>query len=181
MSTKWYVIRSVTGKEKQVTEQLEAEIRNNNLNVYVKKVLMPIEKVFHIRNGKKVAVERNHYPGYILVETDPKALGELRQIIKNVNFATGFLGDRTPTPLRLSEVNRILGKMDELNNSDEEILEKYFIGEKVRIIDGAFTSFIGDVTNVNIDKKSLKMNVKVFGRETPIELKFEQVTKDISE
>lgn len=179
--TKWYVIRSVTGKEKQVTEQLQAEIKNHGLDRYVEQVLMPIEKVYHIRSGKKVAVERNHYPGYILVETDIRALGELKQLFKNINFATGFLGDKHPVALRPSEVNRILGKIDELENSDTESLETFIVGENVKIIDGAFTTFIGEIIDVSDEKRRLKMNVKVFGRETPLELKFEQVTKELSE
>lgn len=179
--TKWYVIKSVTGKEKQVIEQLQAEIRNNGLGDLVDQVVMPTEKVFHIRNGKKVATERNHYPGYILVETAPTALGELKQLFKNINFATGFLGDSKPVSLRQSEVDRILGKIDELENADTASLEKYIVGETVKIIDGAFTTFVGAISEVFEDKRRLKMNVKVFGRETPIELKYEQVTKEIAE
>lgn len=179
--TKWYVIRSVTGKEKQVTEQIKSEIKNNNLDDYVEQVLMPIEKVFHIRNGKKVAVERNHYPGYILIEMQSKILGEIKQIFKNINFVAGFLGDPTPSSLRQSEVNRILGKIDELENADTEMAEQYIVGETVKIIDGAFNTFVGAITHVNEGNKRIKMNVKVFGRETPIELKFEQVSKELAE
>lgn len=179
--TKWYVIRSVTGKEKQVTEQLRVEIKNHGLDRYVEQVLMPVEKVYHIRNGKKVATERNYYNGYILVETDPSALGELKQLFKNINYITGFLGDRNPTALRQSEVNRILGKMDELENAEASSLEQFVVGESVKIIDGAFTTFVGAISEINEEKRRLKMNVKVFGRETPIELKYEQVTKELAE
>lgn len=177
-NNKWYVIRSVTGKEKQVSEQLNAEIRNHGLDTYVNKVIMPIEKAFHIRNGKKVAVERNHYPGYILIETSSNIIGELKQLFKKINYVAGFLGDDKPIALRPSEVERILGKMDELTGK-EEITETFIVGEKVKIIDGAFTSFVGDITNVNNDKQKLKMNVKVFGRDTQLELSYEQVSKDI--
>lgn len=180
MDTKWYVIRSVTGKEKQATEQIQAEIRNNGYDEYVKQVIMPLEKVYHLRNGKKVATERNHYPGYILIEMHPNILGEIKSLFKKINFVAGFLGDDKPICLRQTEVNRILGIMDELEHADEVMTEMYIVGEKVKIIDGAFTTFIGQIFDVNKEKKRIKMSVKIFGRETPIELKFEQVSKELA-
>jgi transcriptional antiterminator NusG len=106
-------------------------------------------------------------------------LGELESMFKKINFVAGFLGEPTPIALRESEVNRILGKMDELAHIDEIILDNYIVGETVKIVDGPFTTFVGKITDVFSDKKRIKMIVKVFGRETPIELKYEQVSKEI--
>lgn len=178
-NTKWYVIKTVANKEKQCKEQIDAEINNNNINELVKQVVIPMEKIFHVRNGKKVATERNHYPGYVLIETNPTAIGELKTLFKNINFVSGFLGDDNPTPLRNTEVERILGKMDELASADETLLETYIEGEIIKIIDGPFNDFTGKVTEINEEKKKLKVNVKIFGRETPLELNFTQITKDV--
>jgi transcription termination/antitermination protein NusG len=177
-NTKWYVIKTVTNKEKQCKEQINTEIRNRGFSPYVKQVVIPMEKVFHVRKGKKVASERNHFPGYILIETDPIILGELMTMIKSINFVPGFLGDEKPIALRDSEVTRILGKMDELASADENVIDKYFIGETVKLIDGPFNSFIGKVTDINEEKMRLKVNVKIFGRETPLEVEYSQVSKD---
>ena len=179
--TKWYVIKTVTNKEKKCKEFIDFEINNSDLSSYVNQVVIPLEKTFHVRNGKKVATERNHYPGYILVEMNPMMLGEMMTMLKGVNYVSGFLGENSsgiPVALRDSEVTRILGKIDELANADETILDKYFLGEIVKLIDGPFTSFVGKVIEVNEDKMKLKVNVKIFGRETPVELSYSQVTKD---
>lgn len=177
-TTKWYVIKTVTNKEKKCKEQIDTEIRNHGFDHHVKQVVIPMEKVYHVRNGKKVATERNHYPGYILIETNPIILGELMVMLKGINFVSGFLGGKDTAPLRPNEVTRILGKMDELANADETVLDKYFIGETVKLIDGPFNTFVGKVTEVNEEKRKLKLNVKIFGRETPLEVEYTQVTKD---
>jgi transcriptional antiterminator NusG len=175
---KWYVIKTVTSKEKQCKEQIDSEIRNNGFDSMVKQVVIPMEKIYHVRNGKKVATERNHFPGYILIEMVPRILGELKTIFKGVNFVSGFLGEDKPQALRQSEVNNILGKMDELANADETVIDHYSIGELVKIIDGPFNNFMGKVTTVNEDKKKLTLNVKIFGRETPLEVDYAQISKD---
>lgn len=178
-STKWYVIRSVNNKEKKAVEQLERELSGQNYSGLVKQIVIPMEKTYHTRAGKKVMSERNHYPGYILIETDPRAVGELRSLFKGVNFIQGFLGGDTPVPLRNNEVEQMLGKIDELANADEIVLDEYFIGESVSIISGPFDTFKGKVTEVNSTGKKLKLDVKIFGRETPMEVEYAQVTKDI--
>jgi len=181
-NTKWYVIKTVTSKEKKCKEQIYREILNHGYDKHVKQVIIPMEKVFHVRSGKKVASERNHYPGYILIETNPIIIGELMMMLKSINFVSGFLGSddnkKEPLSLRPDEVTRILGKIDELSNADESLLNKYFIGETVKLIDGPFNSFVGKVTDVNEEKMKLKVNVKIFGRETPVELNYSQVKKD---
>ncbi|MBN1184690.1 MAG: transcription termination/antitermination factor NusG [Bacteroidales bacterium] len=175
---KWYVLRAIGGKEKKVKEYVESEISRLNLQEFVSQVLIPTEKVYQIRNGKKISKERNYFPGYILIEA--ALIGEIPHILVNIPNVIGFLGgkDDEPTPLRVSEVNRILGKVDELADSDEELNVPFFVGESVKVIDGPFNSFTGIIEEVNEEKKKLKVMVKIFGRKTPLELSFMQVEKE---
>ncbi len=175
---KWYVLRAIGGKEKRVKEYIESEIGRLNLEDYISQVLIPTEKVYQIRNGKKISKERNFFPGYVLIEA--AMVGEIPHILKNVPNVIGFLGEQTdqPTPLRKNEVNRILGKVDELATEDEEINEPFFVGETVKVIDGPFNNFSGTIEKVNEEKKKLKVMVKIFGRKTPLELSFMQVEKE---
>ena len=175
---KWYVLRAVGGKEKKVKEYIDNEIAGLNLQEYVSQVLIPHEKIYQIRNGKKISKERNYFPGYILIEAN--LTGEIPHILRNVPNVVGFLGSKNeePVPLRQSEVNRILGKVDELSASDEELNVPFFIGEMVKVTDGPFNSFTGVIEEVNEEKKKLKVMVKIFGRKTPLELSFMQVEKE---
>jgi len=176
---KWYVVRAIGGKENKVKEYLENEISRLDLQDYIAQVLIPKEKVYQIRKGKKVSKERNFFPGYILIEA--ALVGEIPHIIKNINNVIGFLGNEKggePTPIRLAEVNKILGKVDELSESDEEISVPFYVGESVNVIDGPFNSFTGIIEEVNDEKKKLKVMVKIFGRKTPLELSFMQVEKE---
>jgi len=175
---KWYVLRAIGGKEKRVKEYIESEISRLNLQEFISQVLIPTEKVYQIRNGKKISKERSFFPGYILIEA--VLVGEITHILKNIPNVIGFLeseGDN-PTPLRQSEANRILGKVDELAESDEELNVPFFVGETVKVIDGPFNSFNGIIEEVNEEKKKLKVMVKIFGRKTPLELSFMQVEKE---
>lgn len=174
----WYVVRAISGKEKKVKEYIESEIARHNLQDYVSQVLIPTEKIYQIRNGKKISKERSYFPGYILIEAN--LLGEISHIIKNVTGVLGFLATKEgdPIPLRMAEVNRILGKVDELSESDEELTTPYFVGESVKVIDGPFNGFNGVIEEVNEEKKKLKVMVKIFGRKTPLELSFMQVEKE---
>ena len=175
---KWYVLRAVGGKEKKVKEYIDNEIAGLNLQEYVSQVLIPQEKIYQIRNGKKISKERNYFPGYILIEAN--LTGEIPHILRNVPNVVGFLGGKNeePVPLRQSEVNRILGKVDELSASDEELNVPFFVGEMVKVTDGPFNSFTGVIEEVNEEKKKLKVMVKIFGRKTPLELSFMQVEKE---
>ena len=179
LEKKWYVVRAVGGKEKKVKETIESEISSLGLDDYVSQVLIPMEKVFQIRKGKKISKERNYYPGYVLIEAVLE--GEIPHIIKNITNVIGFLGETKggdPAPMRLSEVNRILGKVDELALSEEELSTPYYVGEGVKVTDGPFNGFNGIINEVNEEKKKLKVMVKIFGRKTPIELSYLQVTKE---
>lgn len=176
---KWYVLRAIGGKEKKVKEYVDNEISRLKLQDFISQVLIPAEKVYQIRNGKKISKERILYPGYVLIEA--VLVGEIPHILRNIPNVMGFLGDpRTgdPMPLRTSEVNRILGKVDELVDSEEELNVPYYVGETVKVIDGPFNSFSGIIEEVNEEKKKLKVMVKIFGRKTPLELSFMQVEKE---
>ncbi|PCH70135.1 MAG: transcription termination/antitermination factor NusG [Bacteroidales bacterium] len=176
---KWYVLRTVGGKEKKVKEYIDSEISNLGLQEYVSQVLIPTERVFQVRNGKKISKERIFLPGYILIEV--ALVGEIPHILRGITNVIGFLGDTKggdPTPMRMSEVNRILGKVDELSNKDEEINIPYFVGEMIKVTDGPFNGFTGVIEEVNAEKKKLKVMVKIFGRKTPLELSFMQVEKE---
>ena len=176
---KWYVLRTVGGKEKKVKEYIDSEISNLGLQEYVSQVLIPTEKVFQVRNGKKISKERIFLPGYILIEA--ALVGEIPHLLRGITNVIGFLGDTKggdPTPMRMSEVNRILGKVDELANKDEEINIPYFVGEMIKVTDGPFNGFTGVIEEVNAEKKKLKVMVKIFGRKTPLELSFMQVEKE---
>lgn len=175
---KWYVVRAVSGKEKKVKQYIEAEINRLGFNHLVPQVLIPMEKVYQMRNGKKIAKERNFFPGYVLIEAQLD--GELEHIIKNINSVIGFLGDKdgTAIPLRQSEVNRILGTVDEITSQGETAGVPYYVGENVKVMDGPFNGFTGVIEEVNEEKKKLKVMVKIFGRRTPLELNYMQVEKE---
>ncbi|MBP5995427.1 MAG: transcription termination/antitermination factor NusG [Crocinitomicaceae bacterium] len=176
---KWYVVRAVSGKEKKVKEYLELEISRMKLNDYVNQVLIPTEKVFKIQNGKKVNKEKAFLPGYVLIEA--ALVGEVSHVIKSIPNVIGFLGTvkgGEPVPMRLAEVNRILGKVDELATTEEELKIPFVVGESVKVIDGPFNNFTGVVDEINEEKKKLKVMVKIFGRKNLLELSYMQVEKE---
>ena len=174
---KWYVVRAISGKEKRVKEYLESEVKRLNLQEFITQILIPTEKVFQIRKGKKVSKERNYFPGYVLIEA--VLTGEIPHIVKNVPDVLNFLGTKgNPEPIRESEVKRILGKVDELAEMGEEVNIPFIVGETVTVIDGPFNSFSGIIEDINHEKKKLKVMVKIFGRKTPLELGFMQVEKE---
>ena len=174
---KWYVVRAISGNEKKVKQYLESEINRLNLQDYISQVLIPTEKVYQVRNGKKISKERSYLPGYVLVEA--VLVGEIPHIIRNIPGVLGFLGSKDePVPLRPAEVNRILGKVDELSEQGAELSVPFIVGETVTVTDGPFNSFSGVIEEINEEKKKLKVTVKIFGRKTPLELSFMQVAKE---
>jgi transcriptional antiterminator NusG len=175
---KWYVVRSVSGQENKIKAYLEAEVVRLNLEDYIEQVLVPTEKVIQIRNGKKVHKERVFFPGYIMVQAS--LAGEVPHIIKSINGVIGFLGETKggePVPLRQAEVNRMLGKVDELSVQDDNVNIPFVIGETIKVIDGPFNGFNGAVEKINEEKRKLEVMVKIFGRKTPLELSYMQVEK----
>ena len=175
---KWYVLRVLSGKERKVKEYLESEIDREGWEEIIQQVLVPTEKVYKIRNGKKVIQEKNFFPGYVLIEADENRLsGDMLQSIRSFTSVINFLGDDHPVPLLKSEVNRILGKVDEMSEMGESINEPFIVGETIKIIDGPFNDFFGNIEEIYEEKKKLKVIVKIFGRRTPVELNFMQVEK----
>jgi transcriptional antiterminator NusG len=174
---KWYVVRAISGNEKKVKIYLESEINRLHLQDSISQILIPTEKVYLVRNGKKISKERSYLPGYVLIEA--VLTGEIPHIIRNIPGVLGFLGSKDePVPLRQAEVNRILGKVDELAEQGAEFSIPYIVGETVTVIDGPFNSFSGIIEEINEEKKKLKVMVKIFGRKTPLELSFTQVAKE---
>ncbi len=175
---KWYVVRAIGGQENKVKSYIETEISRLGLSDYVDQVLVPKEKVIQIRDGKKIHKERVYFPGYIMVEAH--LAGEVPHVIKSVTGVIGFLGETkggVPVPLRKSEVNRMLGKVDELSEQNDNIAIPYVIGETVKVVDGPFNGFDGTVEKINEEKRKLEVMVKIFGRKTPLELSYMQVDK----
>ena len=190
-SKKWYVLRAAGGKEKKAKEYLEKEIERCGLQDLVSQVLVPTEKVYRIRDGKRICTERLFYPGYVLIEAE--LTGELQHIIRNeVPHMSGFLTEKRdvrrgegkpqeeklPIPLRDDEVRRILGEQDEQAVAEAETVVDYAVGEAVKITDCPFSGFDGTVEAIVDDRSKLKVMVMIFGRKTILELNFTQVTKE---
>jgi transcriptional antiterminator NusG len=183
----WYVVRAVSGQEKKIKAYLEKEIVNMNFQDYIKQILIPSEKVFQQRKmkdgkTKKIAVERSTLPGYIILEAD-LSYGEIGHFVKNVPGVIGFLNADTkdpsvlPKPMRESEINRILGKIESTDQYEVKHDVVYAVGDSVKVVDGAFAGFIGVIEEVFEEKKKLNVMVKIFGRNTPVELNYGQVEK----
>lgn len=175
---KWYVLRVISGKERKLREYIEQHIKRSGWDHVISQVLVPTEKIYKIKNGKKVIQEKNSLPGYILIEADESKMShEMMQSITGLTGVIDFLGKEHPVAVRKNEINRILGKMDELSEEGAMLNEPFIIGETVKIIDGPFNEFLGNVDEIYEDKKKLKVIVKIFGRKTPVELNFVQVEK----
>jgi transcriptional antiterminator NusG len=173
---KFYVLRAVSGKENKVKEYLDTDLKHSELKDYISQVLIPTEKVLQQRGGKKVVKERAYLPGYIIVECI--LVGEVFHYLKNINYVIGFLGGNDPQPLKSSEVSRILGTVDELQDKPEELDVRFMVGEAIKVISGPFNGFLGEIKEINPEKRKLTAIVKIFGRGTPIELGYLQVEKE---
>lgn len=176
----WYVLRAISGKEAKVKEILDAAIKNTDLGLYVDQVLIPTQKVYTTRNGKKVLKERNLYPGYVFVEAylTGEVIYELRNTTNVIDFLRGRQRNSDPMALRESEVKRMLGTADEMMNPEVETVEDYIIGEPVKVTFGPFSGFSGVIKEVNSDRKKIKVEVKIFGRPTDLELENSQVERE---
>ena len=175
---KWYVVRAVSGQEAKIKDYIASEISRLGYDSYLEDILVPTEKVVQIRNGKKINKEKVYYPGYIMIKADLS--GEIPHVIKSVTNVIGFLGETKggePVPLRPSEVNRLLGKVDELELSKEHVAIPYTVGESIKVVDGPFNGFTGTIEHVNEEKRKLQVMVKNFRRKTPLELSYMQVEK----
>ncbi len=179
---KWYVVRVVSGKEKKAKSYLEMEIARYKLQDFIPEIMIPSEKVYEMRQGKKRVRERNFFPGYMIVSAD-LTHGEAAHLITSIPGIIGFLGSnsggasKTPVPLRESEINRILGRVGDVEEFEETLDSPYIVGEEVKVMDGPFCGFTGMIEEVFEERKKLNVMVKIFGRNTPVELNYMQVEK----
>lgn len=175
---KWYVLRAVSGKEAKVKEYLEAAIKHDEvLSSNVSQVLLPTEKYAVLRNGKRVIKEKLFLPGYVLIEANLQ--GEVAHTLRFMPNVLGFLGGLdNPTPLRQSEVNRMIGSAEEAAIENVEMNVPYSVDETVKVTEGPFSGFSGVIEEVNAEKRKLKVMVKIFGRKTPLELENQQVERE---
>ena len=179
LENKWYVVRAVSGQENKIKSYIENEISRLGYDSFVDEILVPSEKVIQIRKGKKVTKDKVYFPGYIMIKAN--LTGEIPHIIKSITNVIGFLGETKggePVPLRKAEVNRMLGKVDELSLQNESnIIIPFTTGQNVKVIDGPFNGFDGTIEKINEEKRKLEVMVKIFGRKTPLELSYMQVEK----
>ncbi len=175
---KWYVLRAVSGKEAKVKEYLEALMKHDKvLEANVGQILLPTEKYAQLRNGKRVVKEKLFLPGYVLVEANLQ--GEVAHTLRFTPNVLGFLGGLdNPSPVRQADINRILGTAEETAIRTEDVMVPFSVDESVKVTDGPFSGFSGIIEEVNAEKHKLKVNVKIFGRKTPLELSFNQVEKE---
>ena len=174
---KWYVLRAISGKEVKVKEYIETEMRLRGLTDKVSQVLIPTENVVQVRNGKRVVREKSYLPGYVLVEAE--LVGDIAFMLRHTPNVLGFLGGMdNPTPIRQAEVNRILGRENELQEVPEEAALEFVVGEVVKVNTGPFSGFNGVIEEINAERKRPKVMVKFFGRSTPVDLGYTQVDKE---
>jgi len=185
-ASKWYCLRVVSNKERKLKERIQLEIDRNKWNDAIPSLIVPTEKVYKIRKGKKVIQERVLTPGYIFVEATLKKTptgfksglnGNIIQAITSIKDVIYFLGRKNPTPMRDHEIKRILSQVDESTESGESLADPFIVGEEVKVTDGPFKDFTGTIKQVTEEKKKIKIITKVFGRETEVELNFTQVEK----
>ena len=175
MAKRWYSVSVLSNFEKRVAEQIRTAVEEHGLQDQIEEVMVPTEEVLEVRRGKKVTSERRFMPGYVLVRMEMSDEGY--HLVNSINRVTGFLGPQgRPMPMRDAEVNQILNRVQEGEEAPRSLIT-FDVGEKVNVIDGPFEGFDGEVEEVNDGDQSLKVSVSIFGRPTPVELKFTQVAK----
>ena len=175
MAKRWYSVSVLSNFEKRVAEQIRHAVADAGLEEQIEEVLVPTEEVIEIRRGKKVTAERRFMPGYVLVRMEMN--DRTYHLINSINRVTGFLGPQgKPMPMRDSEVEAILGRVEEGAEAPRSLIT-YVVGERVKVADGPFEGFDGTVEDVDEDAQRLKVSVSIFGRATPVELEFGQVSK----
>ncbi len=176
MAKRWYSVSVLSNYEKKIAEQIRQAVAENGLEEEIDEVLVPTEEVIEVRRGKKVTAERRFMPGYVLVHMEMSDKGY--HLINSINRVTGFLGPQgRPMPMRDAEVNGILNRVEEGVEAPRSLIT-YEIGEQVTVTDGPFEGFAGMVEDVDEDHQRLKVTVSIFGRATPVELEFTQVSKE---
>ncbi|WP_371039388.1 MULTISPECIES: transcription termination/antitermination protein NusG [unclassified Rhodosalinus] len=175
MAKRWYSVSVLSNFEKKIAEQIKTAAAEAGLEDEIEEVLVPTEEVIEVRRGKKVTAERRFMPGYVLVRMEMSDKGY--HLINSINRVTGFLGPQgRPMPMRDAEVNAILNRVQEGEEAPRTLIH-YEVGEKVKVNDGPFEDFDGMVEEVDESNQRLKVMVSIFGRETPVDLEFTQVTK----
>ena len=175
---KWFVLKVVSGQENKIKGYIDSEILRSKWENAITNVLVPTEKVYKIKAGKKVIKDKTLYPGYLYIEVEDKVVKtEMLTTIRNISGVMNFLGGNQPQALRPAEVQKLLGKLDEVLGAGETLSEPFIINESVKIIDGPFNDFVGSIEEINEEKKKLKVVVKIFGRRQPVEVSFGQVDK----
>jgi transcriptional antiterminator NusG len=175
MAKRWYSVSVLSNFEKKIAEQIRTKADEQGLGDQIDEILVPTEEVIEIRRNKKVTAERRFMPGYVLVHMELSDEGY--HLINSINRVTGFLGPQgRPMPMRDAEVTAILGRVQEGEQSPRTLIH-YEIGEKVKVNEGPFEDFDGMVEEVDEESQRLKVTVSIFGRATPVELEFTQVTK----
>jgi transcriptional antiterminator NusG len=176
MALRWYVVHAYSGFEKSVARALQERVARSGLTELFGEILVPVEEVVEMKGGQKSVTERKFYPGYVLVQMEMS--DESWHLVKSTPKVTGFVGGTTlkPTPISEKEVEAIFGQIREgVEKPRPKVL--FEIGQSVRVVDGPFTDFNGNVEEVNYDKSRLRVSVMIFGRPTPVELEFGQVEK----
>lgn len=176
MAMRWYVVHAYSGFEKSVQKNLKERIERADMQHLFGQVLVPVEEVVDIKNGKRALTERKFFPGYVLVEMD--MTDESWHLVKSTPKVTGFVGGTAnrPAPISQKEVDTILQQVQEgVEKPKPKVL--FEVGERVRVTDGPFTDFNGSVDEVNYERNKLRVSVQIFGRDTPVELEFSQVEK----
>ncbi|MBC7157760.1 MAG: transcription termination/antitermination protein NusG [Rhodobacteraceae bacterium] len=175
MAKRWYSVSVLSNFEKRVADQIRQAVADQGLGDEIDEVLVPTEEVLEVRRGKKVTSERRFMPGYVLVHMEMSNRGY--HLVNSINRVTGFLGPQgKPMPMRDEEVNQILNRVEETENAPRNLI-RFEIGEQVQVTDGPFEGFSGMVEDVDEDTSRLKVTVSIFGRPTPVELEFTQVSK----
>jgi transcriptional antiterminator NusG len=175
MAKRWYSVSVLSNFEKKIAEQIRTSVVEAGLEDEIEEVLVPTEEVLEVRRGKKVTSERRFMPGYVLVRMEMTNKGY--HLISSINRVTGFLGPQgKPMPMRDSEVNSILNRVEEGQEAPRNLI-RFEIGEEVNVTDGPFEGFAGMVEEVDDEHSRLKVTVSIFGRATPVELEFTQVAK----
>ncbi|MEC7761248.1 MAG: transcription termination/antitermination protein NusG [Pseudomonadota bacterium] len=175
MAKRWYSVSVLSNFEKKIAEQIRTSVAEAGLEDEIDEVLVPTEEVIEVRRGKKVSTERRFMPGYVLVHMEMSDEGY--HLVNSINRVTGFLGPQgRPMPMRDAEVEAILGRVEEGVEAPRTLIT-FEIGEKVAVTDGPFEGFDGMVEGVDEDNQRLKVSVSIFGRATPVELEYTQVSK----